>query len=210
MAGFEPTTSASQRRRSTRLSYTPQPVDRSDCMTVCTDEIAFGDFSQHAPSTSRPIDQIADVGSLGDTRPVIPRHRRRVKDTATVRARTIALEVSVPLDQFAPVAAFLLESNATSAAMVCSVVFAPTSLAPCLADLASAVELVNGLDGCTATTPLCIHVVIVDTASDAKGSAPVRIPPSRPRCRRCRAARRRRRSAAGRRFASHRRGTPRR
>lgn len=82
-------------------------------MTVCTHEVAFGDFLEQPPPTPRPLDQGTDVGDFDLAWAMIPLHRCRVENSAAVGAGSVALEASIELDDLAPIAPLLLESKRT-------------------------------------------------------------------------------------------------
>jgi hypothetical protein len=103
-------------------------------MTVCTHEVAFGDFVEDPALAMCPVYQGAQLSDLDLAGPMIPLHRRRMEDAAAVRARSVLLESSIPLDDLSPVATLLLEPAWTGSAVIRRVVIAAARLAPRLLD----------------------------------------------------------------------------
>ena len=71
-------------------------------MAVGADQLALRDLVEDRLAPKAAKGHHADLAALRRTRQMIPVHRCMVEDPAAVRARSVALEPSIPLEEFAP------------------------------------------------------------------------------------------------------------
>jgi hypothetical protein len=149
--------SRSQTGRSTRLSYTPRPVQSTHCVAGRAHELAVLDLGDQAAERAA-VEKITDLVRLGSSGKVIPVHGHVRERSATVGARSRLLQRLVPRVQLLNSPPAGREPMSASPLPVLGVVRAPAFLAPRLVNRSPSVEVVCRL-GFTALTAMLLHLV---------------------------------------------------
>ena len=140
MAGLEPAILRAPNAALYQAELHPATLVRAYRMAVRAHELALRNLSD-CKSPAVLSDQRADLGSLGRTRQVVPRHRIRMEEAPTVGARCLRLEASMPGDQPRMPLASLADSTCSIPAVVGGVIESAALPAPRLDRPTAAVKV---------------------------------------------------------------------